>query len=250
MDAIKKKQFSFPSRSISTLTAQRQPRQALCLHLFRRQWRRLTQKWQTVQQQTGRKKLWKAGATAGKTHSNTFPRFFYQICVFGPIFAQAGNTGGEPGLLPSGQDWPGQGCRGWDQGGVLSRCWQFGFETPGMFPFRLYNCTFRQEMSQGWMLNMMLNRKLWRLKTRGRTCFVTQSHLLPVLWSMTGCPVVCGWYPGIFVSWYLVWLPISLVLFLSSSCSGGWKLAIPEAETRFRFWSSYYKYRLPISIWK
>ena len=51
---------------------------------------------------------------------------------------------------------------------------------------------FRQEMSQGWMLNMMLNRKLWRLKTRGRTCFVTQSHLLPVLWSMTGCPVVCG----------------------------------------------------------
>jgi len=34
----------------------------------------------------------------------------------------------------------------------------------------------------------------------------------------------------------------------SSSCSGGWKLAIPEAETRFRFWSSYYKYRNDIDL--
>ena len=37
------------------------------------------------------------------------------------------------------------------------------------------------EMSQRWMLNIISNRKLWRLKTRGRTCFVTQCHLLPVL---------------------------------------------------------------------
>jgi len=34
----------------------------------------------------------------------------------------------------------------------------------------------------------------------------------------------------------------------SSSCSGGWKLAIPEGETRFRFWSSYYKYRNDIDL--
>ena len=81
------------------------------------------------------------------------------------------------------------------------------------------------------MLNLnrviTFKRKLGRLKIRGQAYFVTLCHLLHVLWSMTGSSLVFGWFPD----------------FLSSSCSGGWKLAIPEAETRFRFWSSYYKYR-------
>ena len=34
-----------------------------------------------------------------------------------------------------------------------------------------------------------------------------------------------------------------MIILSSSNCDGGWKLELAEGQIRFRFWSSYFKYR-------
>ena len=34
-----------------------------------------------------------------------------------------------------------------------------------------------------------------------------------------------------------------MMILSSSNCDGGWKLGLAEGQIRFRFWSSYFKYR-------